>query len=160
LYDRDGGEPFLFDSRPDQRLPAVARVLGMSKGHQHLAVPYSRLAGRARDGVAAVNLELAGEPVLVVWRSGATSALDRRQIAASRNVGAAAAFSRRVAGRTLAFRAAGGRLTDQQTGSTWDQFGRATGGPLTGARLTPATAMDSFWFDWAAFHPDTTIWAG
>jgi hypothetical protein len=96
----------------------------------------------------------------VVWRSGATSALDRRSIAASRNVGAAAAFSRRVAGRTLAFRAAGGRLTDQQTGSTWDQFGRATGGPLTGARLTPATAMDSFWFDWAAFHPDTTIWAG
>jgi hypothetical protein len=75
-------------------------------------------------------------------------------------VGAAAAFSRRVAGRTLAFRAAGGGLTDQQTGSTWDQFGRATGGPLTGTRLTPATAMDSFWFDWAAFHPDTTIWAG
>ena len=160
LYDRDGGEPFLFDGRPDQRLPPVARVLGVSEGHQHLAVPYSRLAGRARDGVAAVNLELAGEPVLVVWRSGATSALDRRQIAASRNVGAAAAFSRRVAGRTLAFRAAGGRLTDQQTGSTWDQFGRATGGPLTGAQLTPATAMDSFWFDWAAFHPDTTIWAG
>jgi hypothetical protein len=79
----------------------------------------------------------------VVWRSGATSALDRRQIAASRNVGAAAAFSRRVAGRILAFRASGGRLTDQQTSSTWDQFGRATGGPLTGARLTPATAPTS-----------------
>jgi hypothetical protein len=87
LYDRDGGEPFLFDGRPDQRLPAVARVLGVSEGHQHLAVPYSRLAGRARDGVAAVNLELAGEPVLVVWRSGATSALDRRQIAAPQRGG-------------------------------------------------------------------------
>jgi hypothetical protein len=160
LYDAKGAEPFLFDGRPDQRLPAVERVLGMSEGRQHLAVPYSRLAARARDGVAAVNLELAARPVLVVWRSGATSALDRRQIAASRNVGAAAAFSRQVGGRTVAFRATDGRLTDQQTGSTWDQFGRATTGPLAGARLAPATAMDSFWFDWAAFHPDTEIWAG
>lgn len=51
-------------------------------------------------------------------------------------------------------------MTDQQTSSSWDQFGRAVAGPLTGTRLPPVTAMDSFWFDWAAFHPDTTIWAG
>jgi Protein of unknown function (DUF3179) len=49
---------------------------------------------------------------------------------------------------------------DTQTASTWDPFGRAVAGPLTGARLAPATAMDSFWFDWAAFHPDTPIWTG
>src|ERR671913_143039 len=61
-----------------------------------LPVPSPRLAGRARRGVTAANLELAGGPVLVVWRSGATSALDRRSIAASREVGAAAAFSRQV----------------------------------------------------------------
>jgi hypothetical protein len=94
-----------------------------------------------------------------MWRSGTTSALDRRSIAGSRDVGAAAAFSRRVDGRPLSFRAAAGKVTDQQTGSTWDQFGRAVAGPLAGTRLAPATAMDSFWFDWAAFHPDTAIWA-
>jgi Protein of unknown function (DUF3179) len=160
LYDRTDGQPFLFDERPDGRLPAVARVLGLSASGQHLAVPYSRLAGRAQQGVTAANLELAGAPVLVVWRSGATSALDRRSIAASRNVGAAAAFSRRVGSRTLTFHAPAGRVIDHQTGSTWDPFGRATAGPLAGARLTPATAMDSFWFDWAAFHPDTAIWDG
>jgi Protein of unknown function (DUF3179) len=160
LYDRTGGQPFLFDERPDGRLPAVARVLGLSASGQHLAVPYSRLAGRAQQGVTAANLELAGAPVLVVWRSGATSALDRRQIAASRKVGAAAAFSRRVGSRTLTFHAPAGRVIDHQTGSTWDPFGRATAGPLAGARLTPATATDSFWFDWAAFHPDTAIWDG
>ena len=158
LYDRDGGQPFLFDERPDGRLPAVARVLGVSAGGRHLAVPYPRLAGRAQRGVAAANLELAGAPVLVVWRSGATSALDRRSIAASREVGAAAAFSRQVGSRTLAFHAPAGQVIDHQTGSTWDLFGRATAGPLAGARLRPATAMDSFWFDWAAFHPDTAIW--
>jgi hypothetical protein len=98
--------------------------------------------------------------MLVLWRSGVTSALDRRSIAASRDVGAAAAFSRRVDGRPLTFHTRGGRVTDQQTGSSWDQFGRAVAGPLTGSRLAPVTAMDSFWFDWAAFHPDTAIWAG
>ncbi len=160
LYDRKGSQPFLFDGRPDGRLQAVERVLGLSQGARHLAVPYSRLAGQAKGGVAAASLELAGAPVLVVWRSGATSALDRRQIAASRDVGAAAAFSRQARGRILTFDADAGRVTDQQTGSTWDQFGRAVAGPLTGTRLTPATATDSFWFDWAAFHPDTAIWAG
>jgi hypothetical protein len=159
LYDRKGAEPFLFDGRPDGRLPAVERVLGLSQGDRHLAVPYSRLAGQAKGGVAAVNLELAGAPVLVMWRSGTTSALDRRSIAASRDVGAAAAFSRRAGGRVLTFHAASRRVTDEQTAGTWDQFGRAVAGPLTGSRLTPATAMDSFWFDWAAFHPDTAIWA-
>ena len=159
LYDRTGAQPFLFDGRPDGRLEAVERVLGLSQGDRHLAVPYSRLAEQARGGVTAANLELAGAPLLVVWRSGATSALDRRQIAASRDVGAAAAFSRRVGGRLLTFGAAAGRVTDRQTGSTWDPFGRAVAGPLAGTRLAPATAMDSFWFDWAAFHPDTAIWA-
>ena len=159
LYDRTGAQPFLFDGRPDGRLEAVERVLGLSQGDRHLAVPYSRLAEQARGGVTAANLELAGAPLLVVWRSGVTSALDRRQIAASRDVGAAAAFSRRVGGRLLTFGAAAGRIIDRQTGSTWDPFGRAVAGPLAGTRLAPATAMDSFWFDWAAFHPDTAIWA-
>jgi hypothetical protein len=160
LYDRKGSQPFLFDGRPDGRLEAVERVLGLSVGDQHLAVPYTRLAGRAQGGVAAANLELGGTSVVVMWRSGVTSALDRRSIAGSRDVGAAAAFSRRVDGRVLTFAIRDGRVTDTQTGSSWDQFGRAVAGPLAGIRLAPATAMDSFWFDWAAFHPDTTIWGG
>jgi hypothetical protein len=72
---------------------------------------------------------------------------------------AAAAFSRQARGRVLTFRAADRRVGDEQTGSTWDQFGRAVAGPLAGTRLAPATATDSFWFDWAAFHPGTTVWA-
>jgi Protein of unknown function (DUF3179) len=160
LYDRKGGQPFLFDGTPDGRLEAVERVLGLSQGDRYLAVPYTRLAEQAKQGVAVANLELDGTPVLVLWRSGATSALDRGSIAGSRDVGAAAGFSRRVGGRTLTFHAAAGKVTDTQNGSSWDQFGRAVAGPLTGTRLTPVTAMDSFWFDWAAFHPDTAIWAG
>jgi hypothetical protein len=30
----------------------------------------------------------------------------------------------------------------------------------TRPRCWPAEATDSFWFDWAAFHPDTAVWTG
>ena len=36
----------------------------------------------------------------------------------------------------------------------------AVSGPLTGRRLTPvAEAFVSFWFAWAAFYPDATLWS-
>ncbi|HZC99530.1 MAG TPA: DUF3179 domain-containing protein, partial [Actinomycetes bacterium] len=91
-YDAKGATPFLFDGRVDPRLGAVERVLGLTVGGRHLAVPYARLAARAHGGVRVVDLELAGAPLLLVWRAGTTSALDREQIASAREVGAAAAF--------------------------------------------------------------------
>ena len=159
-YDAKGSTPFLFDGKVDPRLGAVQRVLGLTVGGRHLAVPYGRLAAHAHAGVSAVGLDLAGAPLLVVWRAGTTSALDREQIAGSRDVGAAAAFSRRLGDRVLSFTTTAGQVRDEQTGSVWDQFGRAATGPLAARRLTPAEATDSFWFDWAAFHPDTAVWTG
>ncbi|HZD75100.1 MAG TPA: hypothetical protein VE776_14635, partial [Actinomycetota bacterium] len=67
-------------------------LLGLTVGGRHLAVPYARLAACAHGGVRVVDLELAGAPLLLVWRAGTTSALDREQIASAREVGAAAAF--------------------------------------------------------------------
>jgi len=54
-------------------------------------------------------------------------------------------------------RADAGGFVDEQTGSRWDITGRAVSGPLEGRRLDRVIAIDSFWFDWAAFHPDTRI---
>jgi thiol-disulfide isomerase/thioredoxin len=159
-YDAKGSTPFLFDGKVDPRPGATDRVLGLTVGGRHLAVPYPRPAARAPGGVRVVDLDLAGARLLVVWRAGTTSALDREQIASSRDAGAAAAFSRRLGGRVLSFTLTNGQVRDQQTSSLWDQFGRATAGPLAGSRLAPADATDSFWFDWAAFHPDTAVWTG
>jgi hypothetical protein len=36
-------------------------------------------------------------------------------------------------------------------------LGRAIDGPLVGTRLEPAEHVDTFWFFWAAFHPDTRV---
>jgi hypothetical protein len=68
------------------------------------------------------------------------------------------AFDRRVGGRTLTFEATSTGVIDRQTGSGWDITGRAMSGPLAGKRLRPVLATDSFWFDWAAFHPETSIY--
>lgn len=54
---RKGAQPFLFDGRPDGRLEAVERVLGLSVGDRHLAMPYTRLTEQATQGVAAANLD-------------------------------------------------------------------------------------------------------
>jgi len=58
----------------------------------------------------------------------------------------------------LTFAGAGEQtFRDEQTGSTWDVLGRAVDGPLAGARLEPAEHVDTFWFSWAAFRPETRV---
>ena len=49
-------------------------------------------------------------------------------------------------------------ITDDQTGSTWNAFGKATSGELEGTQLDQRFAHPHFWFAWAAFRPDTLIW--
>jgi len=53
-----------------------------------------------------------------------------------------------------------GQIIDTETESVWQVDGLAVGGPLAGSRLTPIDeAYVSFWFAWAAFQPQTEIWA-
>jgi hypothetical protein len=71
--------------------------------------------------------------------------------------GAIAAYRPEVEGRTLAFEATRDGIVDRETGSVWNILGRAVAGPLEGEQLLPELAIDSLWFDWAAFHPETRI---
>lgn len=157
-YDDVDNPPFLFDGEVDGRLAPVERVLGVEHAGEVMAFPYFRLQEAAAGEWSASNAKLGGDPLVVLWKKGTTSALDAQQIASSRDVGAAAAFSRRVEGRVLTFEPTPSGVGDRETGSEWNLFGEATSGPLEGARLEHLDAHDSFWFDWAAFHPDTLIW--
>ena len=148
------GFPRYLQRTPDRRLPALERVLTLARDGERVAVPFSALA---RNPVATV--ELAGREALVLWAPGAASALDELEIAASRDVGTAAAYRPEAGGRALDFApAAPGRFTDAQTGSVWDVTGLALSGPLAGERLPPVAHTTQFWFSWAAFHPATAIW--
>ena len=46
---------------------------------------------------------------------------------------------------------------DDETGSRWDVLGRARSGPLEGTQLDAVEHLDTFWFAWAAFSPDTEL---
>jgi hypothetical protein len=64
-------------------------------------------------------------------------------------------------GQRLTFEVLEGKITDLETGSTWDASGIASSGPLAGRRLEPLTeAYVAYWFAWAAFHDNTTLWPG
>ena len=47
---------------------------------------------------------------------------------------------------------------DEQTGSTWNIFGEAVSGELSGKSMTSVVKVDHFWFSWAAFKPLTIIY--
>ncbi|MGH2693224.1 MAG: DUF3179 domain-containing protein [Actinomycetota bacterium] len=159
-YDDIDSQPFLFEGEVDGRLAAVERVLGIEGRGAITAFPYFRLKEAADGDLVAINAEVGRTPVMVVWKEGTRSALNATSIAESKDVGAAFAFSRKLGQRVLSFDVVGGKIVDRRTGSTWNIFGRATSGSLEGEKLAPADAHDSFWFDWAAFHPNTQVWEG
>jgi Protein of unknown function (DUF3179) len=116
------------------------------------------LGNQVRSSVGEITV-VGGRPLLVLQRGGTLSALDGAVIAASRDVGAAAVFERDVDGHVLTFSVRGDEFVDEQTGSSWDIFGRATAGPLAGERLRAVVSANHFWFAWAVFKPETRIWS-
>lgn len=153
LYDSNEA-PFLFRGEPDERLFAVERVLGAVIAGEAVAYPFPLLAEQR-----VVNDTVGGQAVVVFWQTGATSALDQRDIDASRDVGMAAMYSRVLDdGRVLTFSLNGdGAIVDDATGSTWNVFGTATAGELAGTQLFRQLAGPHFWFAWAAFFPETAV---
>ena len=62
-----------------------------------------------------------------------------------------------VDGQALTFEADGDGFADVETGTRWDVLGHAIEGRLAGAALEPVIHVDTFWFAWGAFQPDSRI---
>ncbi|MFC5382062.1 DUF3179 domain-containing protein [Aquipuribacter nitratireducens] len=153
-YDDVEASPFLFRGEVDPRLPAMARVVGLGDPSDPVAVVTDELLAR---GV--VELQVSGEPVLVLGAPGQASALDTPEIADGADVGTTGAFAATLDGRTLTLRpgAAPGQFVDDVTGSTWDVQGRAVAGAEAGRQLQRLASTDTFWFSWQSFWPDTLL---
>ncbi len=146
--------PFLYAGTLDERLPAMARVLAAEVGGQAVAYSFEMLRRRL-----VLNDHIAGQDIVALWQGGAVSALDAAVIDASRDVGMALMFDRRLeTGETLTFCFSEGGFRDEETGSRWNLFGEAIDGPLTGAKLRQLHAFPHFWFAWAAFYPETILY--
>jgi len=59
----------------------------------------------------------------------------------------------------LTFESVGGAISDTQTGSIWDAFGRALSGEYEGRQLQQVLAAPHAWFAWSAFLPVTAVFA-
>ena len=151
-YDEPGEAPFLFDGEVDGRLAVKERVIGIRDDSQGVAV---RTAELAAEGVVEVEL---GAQDLVVWlQPGTASALEDTTVSGGRDVGATGVFDPVVDGRRLTFARTSDGFVDDQTSSRWDILGRAVDGPLHGTSLEGYPHVDTFWFAWAAFLPDTAV---
>lgn len=146
------GTKFL-DGQPDDRLPPKMRVLALAFEDAAIAYPYSTL-----EEARVINDTFAGRELAIFWKSGTVSPLYKQVIVDSKDVGSAAAFSRRLDGQLLTFALENDQIVDLETGSSWNLFGLATTGPLEGRRLTPVPANEFLWFAWAAFRPDTGLY--
>ena len=151
-YDDVSTSPFLFEGKVDGRLAAKTKVIGIRQGEASVAVLHDEITRRR-----VLDVDLAGRRLVAWAKPGTASALDAPAVADGRDVGATGVFVPAAAGRELRFDPAGDAFRDRETGSTWDVLGRATAGPLAGRSLEPVEHVDTFWFAWAAFRPDTTI---
>jgi hypothetical protein len=151
-YDDVNSPAFLFDGEVDDRLAAKERVVGIERDGDAVAVLLDELSGR---GVLEVEV---GGTELVVWvEPGTASALDSGSLAAGKDVGASGVFVPAADGRELSFEPADDGFVDDQTGTRWNVLGHAVEGPLAGAALEPVVHVDTFWFAWGSFLPETRI---
>ncbi|MCA9882386.1 MAG: DUF3179 domain-containing protein [Anaerolineae bacterium] len=153
-YSRSDPSRFLFRGEVDSRLPGTERVLAYGDGDTYVAYPFATLSN-----ASVINDTIGDMDVVAMWQPGVADALDESIIDLSRDLGTAALYDRVLDGQMLTFSLNGnGTIVDNQTGSTWNVFGQATAGELEGAQLRQLIAAPHFWFAWAAFHPQTTVY--
>mgnify|MGYP001829158232 CR=1 FL=1 len=151
-YDNVNSDPFLFEGEVDGRYTAMTRIAGVEVGDEALGVP---LVNLQEDRV--ITAELGGTDLVFLWQPGTASALDASDVAGGNDVGATGVFVPEADGQTLTFTATDDGFVDDETGSTWNLLGQAVDGPLAGSQLEAVEHVDTFWFAWSAFQPDSAI---
>lgn len=151
-YDqRDAPLTGFFSGNVDAREAAMERVVGVTAA-EPVAVRSAHLAE-----VGVIETTVAGTPLTLWSAPGLASSLNDDTVAGGDHIGASGVFVAEHGGRTLSFARDGHRFVDAQTGSTWNILGEAVAGPLAGATLESVPHVDSFWFAWSTYQPETTL---
>lgn len=139
-YYGSGSAGVIGETFQDDRLYTKEFVVGIEVDGEAVAYPFSVL-----NAEPIIHDRIAEQPVLVVFDSDST---------------ASAVYDRVIEGQVLTFTAVPPRrLTDNETGSTWDAFtGEALEGPLAGKQLQRLKSTMVFWFGWKDFYPDTRVY--
>jgi hypothetical protein len=152
-YDDIDNKPHLYRGKEDPRLKPMAKLITVNINNISKAYPYS-ITRKKR----VINDEVGGQKIVIFHDRGAASALDKAEIAQSREDGSTGVFHRKLAGQLLTFSKKGETFMDDQTSSIWDITGRAIQGELKGKKLSPVVHGDYFAFAWLVFKPETKIY--
>jgi hypothetical protein len=153
-YDTASGTAYLFRGTVDDRAAAMQRVVGVAIDGSARAWDLQGLM----DGAAtATNGQVGETPVVVLWKEGQASALESGRVVNGRDVGSVAVFSPVVDDRILSFSVEDDQFVDDQTSSRWDITGTAVSGGLAGTSLEQIHHLDTFWFAWSTYQPDTDL---
>lgn len=128
----------------DNRLPNKSLVIGVQApaeggNTQFRAYPLTHFTD-----TAIINDTLDGVPLLVFH--------DKTSFAT-------AVFERDVAGKVRTFRQKDRHFAEDDTGTRWNLItGEAVSGKDGGGRLERLPAVNIYWFAWARYHPETSIY--
>jgi hypothetical protein len=153
-YDDPETDPFLFRGIVDDRERAKQRVVGITVDDASVAYSMALLADG--DG-SATAVAVGGSDLVILWKPGQASALDASTIDGGQDVGSVGVFVPEFDGSPVTIAAQDDRFVDEETGSTWTIAGIAVDGPLEGSRLERAEHLDTFWFAWSTYRPDTVL---
>ncbi len=141
-YFADPEKRGLFDTRGDKRLGGKTMIVGIRSGGEAVAIPLDKLQKQR-----IVEAALAGEPVVFVY---------------SPKQDTTAVFRSKVDGRPLTFRLYTRDkqmyLQDTETATLWSPMdGRAVEGLLKDKSLAAVPYLQSYWYAWSAYLPQTRI---
>lgn len=153
-YDNPDERPFLFRGEVDDRSVAMQRVVGVETDQAARAWTLEAVSG---DGPSATNTTVGETAIVILWEPGQASALETDSVDGGRDVGSVGVFDPTVEGRQLTFAGTDDGFTDEETGTTWTVAGTAVSGELEGARLERIPHLDTFWFAWSTYAPDTDL---
>lgn len=167
-YDEENSGPIggFFNGPIDERLASKARIVGIiadASGGADVAAPASAAirTETVESAGGALEVEVDGRALTVWIEPGLASSLERSGVADGRDVGATGVFVPVAEdGTALRFERSDAGFVDSETGSTWDITGLAVDGALAGQQLEPIVHLDTFWFAWATYRPDTVLLDG
>ena len=107
-----------------------------------------------------VNWPVNGTDVVVFFKPGTVSVLDRALIIDFNDIGSTGIFDADLNGQKLTFSLKDEEFVDDQTGTVWSILSEGIEGEMAGETLTPIVHGNHFWFAWSAFNPDTLIYQG
>lgn len=154
-YDAEDSDPIgaFFNGDIDRSQLAKARIVGINDDAGSVAVRFEDLAEQP-----VIPVTEGGRNLVVFHLEGLSSALDSFEVGGGRDVGQTGVFVAEAAdGTELTFEADGENFVDEETGTTWNIIGQAVDGPLAGEQLTAVSHLDTFWFAWATYRPDTVV---